>query len=67
METHSDLLIDGEGAEELEVAIAVVGSEGDQQEEKACEEGRQDLAIQERSWWRRIADINGFCQSSEPN
>ena len=45
VETHSDLLIDGEGAEVLEVAIAVVGGEGDQQEENACNEGRQVLAI----------------------
>ena len=51
METHSDLLIDGEGADVLEVAIAVVGGEGDQQEENACNEGRQGLAIQKR--WRR--------------
>ena len=45
METHSDLLIDGEGADLLEVAIALVGGEGDQQEESACNEGRQALAI----------------------
>ena len=45
METHSDLLIDGEGADVLEVAIAVVGGKGDQQEENACNEGRQGLAI----------------------
>jgi hypothetical protein len=45
VETHSDLLIDGEGADVLEVAIAVVGGKGDQQEENACNEGRQGLAI----------------------
>ena len=48
METHSDLLIDGEGAEVLEVAIAVIGGEGDQKEENACQKSRQTLTIEKR-------------------
>ena len=67
METHSDLLMDGEGAEVLEVAIAVVGGEGDQQEENTCEEGRQGLTIQKRWPRRRSAACCWFHQISDAN
>jgi hypothetical protein len=46
VETHSDLLIDGEGAEVLEVAMGVAGGEGDQKEKNAGDKGGGCLAIQ---------------------
>ena len=46
METHCDLVIDGEGAEVLEVAMGVVGGEGDQKEQNACDKSGGCLAIQ---------------------
>ncbi|MEB3184561.1 MAG: hypothetical protein VKM97_01610 [Cyanobacteriota bacterium] len=46
METHCDLVIDGEGAEVLEVAMGVVGGEGDQKEKNAGDKGGGCLAIQ---------------------
>jgi hypothetical protein len=48
VETHSDLLIDGEGAEVLKVAMGVVGGERDQKEENTGEKGREGFAIQKR-------------------
>jgi hypothetical protein len=55
VETHSDLVIDDEGPEVLEVFMGVVGGEGDQQEENTFEPGRQGLLIQEGWLGRRSA------------
>ena len=45
MESYSDLLLKAESSEMLDVSIAVVGDEGDQDEQAAGHEGEQALAI----------------------
>jgi hypothetical protein len=65
VETHSDLVIDDEGAEVLEVFMGVVGGEGDQQEENPCKESRQGLAIQKWLPWRRNTIFQVLPQGSE--
>lgn len=47
METHSDLVIDGEGAEMGEIAIGVVGERRDQDQQDSRDQRRKGLAIEE--------------------
>ena len=48
MESHSDLLIVSEGSELLEIAIAVVGAERNQDQQAAGHQRDQSLLIQRR-------------------
>ena len=48
MESHSDLLIVSEGSEVLEIAIAVVGAERDQDQQAAGHQRDQSLLIEQR-------------------
>ena len=49
MESHSDLLIVSEGSELLEIAIAVIREERDQDQQAAGYQRDQSLLVQQRS------------------
>ena len=52
MESHSDLVMPGEGTEGLEVAIAVVGCERDEDQKRAGKEIPPALPIKQENGGR---------------